>query len=103
MRGVERIQVQVASDTSRAADPGNNGHLIQVEPRVVQGPGETVQGRANSAARTPNVRNPVLPQKGHYRIILFHGFNWQCASVAHRVTSKIFSRICWGSWTVPPA
>jgi hypothetical protein len=60
---MERVQLHIAGHPTRAADPRYDSYAVQVCFGFYQSPGETVDGGADAAPGTPDVRHPVHAQK----------------------------------------
>ena len=98
VRGVERIQVDVAGNASGAADAGDDGQVPGVDLGVDQRAGKGVDAGADAAARTPDVRHAVHAQELFDRIL-----DGQFGQLAHRATSMMAFRMSSGRCTLPPA
>src|SRR5205807_3016421 len=66
--GVKAIEIGVAGDTAGAADAGDHGNLIEIELGTLQRAGEAVDGGADAAGRTPDVRHTVHAQVRLYGV-----------------------------------
>jgi hypothetical protein len=60
---VEGIDLDVAGDPARAADPRDDGQLVERDLALLQGLGETVDADPDAAGRAPDVRHPVHPHE----------------------------------------
>jgi len=60
---VKRIQHQVAGSAARTTNARNYHYLVQVQARLLQRRNETAQGCTQATARTPDVRQTILPQQ----------------------------------------
>ena len=95
MGGVEGIQAGVAGHAAGAADAGDDGHAVQVGFGIDEGAGEAVDGGADAAAGAPDVRHAVHAQEWLDGILR--------SDFDHSAASRMASRICCGSCTLPPA
>src|SRR3954451_17388350 len=68
MCGVERVQLHIAGHPTRAANPRYDSYAVQVCIGFYQSARETIDGCADAAARTPDMRHPVHAQEGLDRI-----------------------------------
>ena len=63
VRGVERIELRVSGDASRAADAANDRNLAGVELRCFEPSCEAVDCSSDAASRTPDVRHALAAEE----------------------------------------
>jgi hypothetical protein len=68
--GVKAVQIQLAGGASRAANAGDDDHLIQIQLQFLKRAHKTSEHRPQSTSGTPNVRQPILAQQAVHRVML---------------------------------
>src|SRR5579863_1919576 len=106
VRGMERIQLDVARHAARASDARDQSQRFQIDFRFDERARERVDSSTDAASRTPDVRHTIAAQEGLDRVhcwitkivitkLVITKIGDQ--AVRHRLASAITSRMSLGS------